>query len=105
MTQDFNTALAGFLTMAQGLIDDNCKQNGFVMNDELIAKHGPRYVKIIRRRKGNTLGSAHCFIVKENGNVLKAASWSAPAKGVRSNIYAADFGASGMGPYGTVYHN
>jgi hypothetical protein len=48
---------------------------------------------------------AYCFIDKTTGDVLKAASWKAPAKGVRSNIFAADFGASGVTKYGAVYHN
>jgi hypothetical protein len=44
--------------------------------------------------------SAHCFVDMATGDVLKAASWAAPAKHARGNIYDADNGLSGMGPYG-----
>jgi hypothetical protein len=49
--------------------------------------------------------SVYCFVNRENGDVLKAAGWKAPAKGARSNIYDADNGMSGMGPYGAMYKN
>ena len=49
--------------------------------------------------------SVYCFVNRENGDILKAASWKAPAKGKRSNIFDADNGLSGMGPYGAVHLN
>jgi hypothetical protein len=45
----------------------------------------------------------HSFVDKSNGDVLKAASWKAPAKHARGNIYAADFGKSAISAYGANY--
>ena len=49
--------------------------------DEFSYKVNKRYTKIIRG------GSVHCFVDNTNGNVLKAASWNAPAKHARGNIF------------------
>jgi hypothetical protein len=48
-------------------------------------------------------GSAHCFVDKETGDVLKAASWSKPAKHARGNIFNPDYGLGNMGPHGPAY--
>lgn len=65
---------------------------------------GNKYMKVWVSSHGNSR-SVYCFVNRENGDVLKAASWKAPAKGKRSNIFDADFGLSGMGPYGAMYYN
>jgi hypothetical protein len=61
------------------------------------ADFGTRYVKIVRD------DSAHAFIDRTNGDVLKPASWKAPAKHARGNIFNPDNGLSQMGPYGPAY--
>ncbi|WFU52223.1 hypothetical protein QA639_21180 [Bradyrhizobium pachyrhizi] len=48
-------------------------------------------------------GSAHCFVCKTTGDVLKSASWSKPAKHARGNILDAHNGLLHMGPYGPAY--
>ena len=65
--------------------------------DEMSFKQGSRYIKIIRG------GSVHCFVDRSNGDVLKAASWKAPAKHARGNIFNLDNGLECMGPYGAAY--
>ena len=45
---------------------------------------GRRYIKIIQNHVGNT--SVHAFVDAKTGDLLKAASWNAPAKGVRFNL-------------------
>jgi hypothetical protein len=52
---------------------------------------GRKYLKILMRdihdNKVVTLsGSVHAFVDKENGDLYMAASWAAPAKGVRYNL-------------------
>jgi hypothetical protein len=47
--------------------------------------------------------SAFCFVDKATGNVLKAASWSAPAKHARGNIFDESNGLAKIGPYGPAY--
>lgn len=44
--------------------------------------------------------SVFCFVDIETGNILKAAGWKAPAKGVRGNIKN---GANDVTAYGAVY--
>jgi len=61
-------------------------------------ENGRKYAKVI------VGDSVHTFVNKENGDILKAASFKAPAKnGVRGSIFAEDFGMSCVGPYGALY--
>lgn len=62
---------------------------------------GVKYIRVVRGRPGSK--SVHCFINREDGAVLKAASWKAPAKHPRSNVFDADYGLSGVGPFGAIY--
>jgi hypothetical protein len=45
---------------------------------------GKRYVRIVMDAKGSK--SVHAFVDVENGDLLKAAGWKAPAKGARGNL-------------------
>jgi hypothetical protein len=47
--------------------------------------------------------SVYCFVDKTNGNILKSASWKAPAKHARGNIFSENNGLENMGPYGAAY--
>lgn len=46
--------------------------------------------------------SVFCFVERSTGNVLKAESWRAPAKGVRGNIYG-DPSGYGIDAWGALY--
>lgn len=48
---------------------------------------GARYNKLVRTDSRSEFASVFCFVDKTNGDVLKAASFKAPAKGVRGNIF------------------
>ena len=48
-------------------------------------------------------GGAHAFVDKATGDVLKPATWAAPAKHARGNIFDAHNGLEKMGPYGPAY--
>lgn len=58
---------------------------------------GSRYVKI---HKG---GSVFSFIDTKNGDVLKPASWRAPAKHARGNIFDDHNGMKYISSYGPAY--
>ena len=58
---------------------------------------GRRYIKIT---KGSGVWA---FVDKTNGDVLKPASWSAPAKHARGNIFDEYNGIANVGPYGPAY--
>lgn len=45
---------------------------------------GRKYVKLVSNRSGSR--SVWCFVEKETGDILKAASWKAPAKHSRGNV-------------------
>ncbi len=45
---------------------------------------GKRFAKIVVTSWGQK--SVHCFVEIATGDIYKAATWSAPAKGVRGNI-------------------
>jgi hypothetical protein len=65
--------------------------------NEFRVNFGTRYVRVMRGT------SAHAFIDRSNGDVLKPATWKAPAKHARGNIFDASNGLGSMGPYGPAY--
>lgn len=96
------TALNEWLAKVNEALAANYEGKNFSAMVE--AKIGKKYAKIVKRdifngavREG---GSAYCFVEMETGNILKAASWAAPAKGVRGNIAT---GLKGLTPYGAIY--
>jgi len=48
---------------------------------------GKKYFKVIKKNKVGTSASVHSFINKENGDIYKAATYKAPAKHPRGNIF------------------
>lgn len=58
-------------------------------------QEGGRYIRVVRN--DGTSRSAHSFIDKATGDIYKAASYKAPAKGVRGNIHRGEFGLTDMG--------
>lgn len=100
----FEIALSNFIAGAQRKLDEaygpnypeNCKE-------VLVAVPGKRYTKVVRARKeGGEHGSVYCFI-DQNGDILKPASWRAPAKHARGNLFTLDGGLNGVGAYGPNY--
>src|SRR6478736_2862452 len=67
--------------------------------DRFIRIARAEYQRPIEAHSKPTCRSAHCFIDRTNGDVLKAAGWSKPAKGARGNIFNADNGLTRMGEY------
>jgi len=105
----FESALTAFVAAAQAKVDAHLGDNP-VIGRKLEIIEGQKYVRVVAKDVHNgevvrESGSAYCFVEKATGNVLKAASYKAPAKGIRSNIYSRDCGASGVTPFGTVYLN
>jgi len=64
---------------------------------------GKRYIKVIQIF-GSTAHSqcSFCFVDKTNGDVLKAASWYAPAKIARGNIFDEFNGLKLIGQWGPI---
>src|ERR1700677_1982024 len=62
------------------------------------AMRGPKYARIVCEEGPPDRVSSRsvvCFVNLANGDILFAAGWKGPAKGVRGNILADDHGASG----------
>jgi len=47
---------------------------------------GRKYAKLVMHAGPTSHGSVHAFVNLENGDLLKAAGWKAPAKGARGSV-------------------
>lgn len=93
--------LEAFRVLAEGICHAHTRTHFPTLSlPVLTVEVGKRYARIVR---ADSQRSVHCFVDLRNGDVLKAASWSAPAKHARSNLNDADGGASGLSAYGAVY--
>lgn len=64
-----------------------------------VEKIGSKYIRVIS--KGQR--SVYCFLDK-HGNILKAASWAAPAKHIRGSVFDENYSwGAALGPYGASY--
>jgi hypothetical protein len=100
--EGFSERLLGYVAAVIELVAENDKHFSNLDPSTISYEVGGRYVKIIRHSHGGS-HSVHSFVDKSNGDVLKAASWKAPAKHARGNIYAVDFGKSAISAYGANY--
>ena len=88
VNSDLATALIGYkdailADYAKFLKDLDELENKFAVE----FAEGSKYVKIISISAGGSR-SVHSFVEKSTGNILKAASWAAPARNFsRGNVY------------------
>ena len=93
-----------WLTGANKVLEDHRQQSFPNLPKELLVEsEGGRYIKVTRVREGQAGGSVFSFIDRTNGDVLKPASWAAPAKHARGNIFNPDNGLPCVGPYSIAY--
>lgn len=96
----------GFVAEAKRIIDEHyAKDLKSLKPPRVDVEIGPRYIKLVRADVAGSSRSVHCFIDRSNGDILKAASWRAPAKHPRGNVFEEDFGvsSSGLSSYGVRY--
>jgi hypothetical protein len=108
--QKFDNAYKSWIIGCQKMVDDHVVAHA-IANDHgsryshdrvLISERGKKYIKIVS--EDNTGGrSAWGFVNMGSGDVLKAASWAAPAKHARGNIFDEFNGLARVGPYGPNY--
>jgi len=103
--ENFNEKFQSWLESCQNLINDYYAKHYTNLTPPVLkTKTGSKFIKIISLQTAQSLsGSAWAFINKENGDVLKPASWNVPAKHARGNIFSADNGMATMTPYGPAY--
>ena len=95
---DFQAALDHFLATINKAQQEYHKDSPCKYSDDPAAKvedgffYGPvqveagsKYLKLVKR--SGQSHSVYCFVEKATGNILKAASWKSPAKGIRSSIF------------------
>jgi hypothetical protein len=94
MTKELKTRIDDYVKLVQKLNDTHWGKMGFIhaQSPLVVIEEGTRYIKVLKqdRTLEGKLGAkyAHTFIDKTNGDVLKAATYKAPAKnGVRGNIF------------------
>lgn len=96
---DLDDRLQTFLAKVQEKVNTYYKESE--SKPKISVSKGSRYAKLITENYSQK--SAFCFVDLTNGNILKCASWTAPAKGVRGNIQSEDFGLSCITQYGAKY--
>ena len=103
--EKFDIALRVFVEGCQNIHTDYmARQFSNLTPDEITITTGRRYVRVMRYRMPRGAGgSVHCFVDMTNGDVLKAASWKAPAKHARGNIFDEHHGLKNMNEYGPAY--
>ena len=98
-----------FTQKCEELVQTHFMERGYKHSTPYIkARFGRRYAKLVEHEIQKSDGEArrvrvYCFIDMTNGNILKAATWNAPAKHARGSIMKEDFGMSVMTPYGAPY--
>lgn len=90
MSDTFKTALEEFVKLWQQRHDERFHTLGYDWKETYSISYGKRYAKIVLDR-GNQKSVAG-FVDLNNGDVLKAASWAAPAKKARGNIFSENQG-------------
>lgn len=95
-------AVEKFVASVQAMLDEHYAKNYTNVQSPIItATYGKRYVRIVSTGRTGTGRSVYCFI-DSNGDILKAESWKAPAKGARGSILAEN-PLAGVTTYGAAY--
>jgi hypothetical protein len=86
--ENYDAVLAEFLIVHQKKIGDYYAEHFKNLTPEnLEIRSGSRYDRIVRVGNGAGNGSAWAFIDRTNGDILKPASYKAPAKHARGNLF------------------
>jgi len=102
LSPDFETRLSAWLAGAQAKIDTHYRVDyPTLIGPTLSIERGARYIRVVSA--GGSQRSVFAFIDTTNGDVLKPASWKAPAAHARGNIFDASGGLERVGPYGPAY--
>ena len=100
VTTDTDAAISLFAVEVQSLINGHyAERYALLPLPTVTVEWGRRYAKIIVIDRSR---SVHSFVDRTNGDILKAASWAAPAKHARGSVLAADR-LSSVSPYGANY--
>lgn len=99
-----DAAIETFVAGCQAIIDRAQSEPGFpeALRRTLTVQRGPRYARVMYVERGK-VASVYAFVDLATGDVLKPASFRAPAKHARGNVLDASNGLQHMGQYGPAY--
>jgi len=103
VTTDTDAAISLFAVEVQSLINGHyAERYALLPLPTVTVEWGRRYAKIIVIDRSR---SVHSFVDRTNGDILKAATWAAPAKHARGSVLAATTAdrLSAVSPYGANY--
>ncbi len=102
---DFNEALKLYIDGQQAIINAYWTRSGYTHSapPAVTGTDGKRYVRIVKTAANGSGRSAMAFIDKTTGDVLKSASWKAPAKHSRGNIFDKYNGLETASAFGPAY--
>lgn len=92
MQQSIETRISDFCDRLGTMYAAHYVERSYVMQPPTFyAEYGRKNVRIVER-DGETgkPRCVYCFIDRENGDILKASGWKAPAKGKRGSIWNDD---------------
>jgi len=92
-THDMNQLtdkLHAFVAAVNAMIQEANSLSGYPFQQKvMIDSGGKRYIRLVKV-EGTSSRSVYCFVDTRNGDILKAASFKAPAKHARGNIFDAN---------------
>lgn len=97
-------AIETFVAGCQAIVDRAQSEPGFPvgLKRTLSVRWGPRYARVMNVELGRET-SVYAFVDVATGDVLKPATFRAPAKHARGNVLDASNGLRHMGAYGPAY--
>ena len=104
-TMPADAAISLFAVEVQAMVNDHFAKHFAILTPPTITvEWGRRYAKIVKNDSGGSR-SVHSFVDRTTGDILKAATWAAPAKHARGSVLAATTAArlSAVSPYGANY--
>lgn len=103
--EEIEYAFETFVEGVQKVVDEHYSSNQYLSPPTISARGGSKYWKVVRVEQNGE--SVFGFVRKEDGAILKAASWRAPfTKGpsaIRGYVTDPNNGLSSVTPYGVVY--
>ena len=113
-TTDFTTALSTFLARWQERMNEHYRLNlPNLTAPKMEVMKGRKFARIIASENGGQSRRSMGFVALvegylqgvpvRKGDILKSATWNAPAKHTRGTIFASDNGMSAVSVYGVNY--
>ena len=101
----FKKEIEEFAGRVQDMFDETYKFD-LSLKPTVVVKFGRKYAKLIKEYNTGPRGSqrhVYGFVDMHTGDIYKAATWRAPAKHARGNIFNNDGGMGACTVYGIKY--